>query len=290
MSKLEKINIEGASLILEGGTFRTIHTSGILDAYLQQKIIMPYILGISAGAINAVSYISQQPERTMRVFTNYRNDKRYIGKRNFLKEKSLFGLDFSYNVIPNELDLFDWERFYSYEGIVKFGVTNAYTGQVEYMDALEMDKQFTMLRATCAIPVMFPEIKMNEIPYYDGGLSEPVPIHQAIRDGYDKHVIVLTRPQGYRKKMDSQTKWVMKLLSKKYPKLVEAMELRTQHYNESMELCEQLEREGKAFIYRPENALQSFEKDVAQLKRNYQMGYDLAMDRHEDLMTFLNKK
>lgn len=287
---MEKINIEGASLILEGGTFRTIHTSGILDAYLHQKIIMPYILGISAGAINAVSYISQQPERTMRVFTNYRNDKRYIGKRNFLKEKSLFGLDFSYNVIPNELDLFDWERFYSYEGIVKFGVTNAYTGQVEYMNALEMDKQFTMLRATCAIPVMFPEIKMNDIPYYDGGLSEPVPIHQAIRDGYDKHVIVLTRPKGYRKKIDSQTKWVMKLLSKKYPKLVEVMELRAKHYNDSMELCEQLENDGKALIYRPANELQSFEKDVTQLKRNYQMGYDLAIQRHDELISFLNNR
>lgn len=284
------MNLEGISLILEGGTFRTIYTSGILDYYLDENIMMPYILGISAGAINAASYISKQRERTYRLFTEYRHDKRYIGKRNFLKERSLFGLDFAYNVLPNELDLFDWDTYFDYKGTIKFGVTNAYTGEVEYMNALEMDRECTIMRATCAIPVMFPEIKINDIPYYDGGLSEPVPIKQAIKDRFDKHIIVLTRPKGYRKTMDSKTKFVMNLLKKKYPKLVEVMKLRVDHYNESMELCEELERQGKAFIYRPSTALGSFEKDVEQLKSNYQMGYDLAVSRHEELMQFIKNK
>lgn len=284
---MEKMNLEGISLILEGGTFRTIHTSGILDHYLDEDIMMPYILGISAGAVNAASYISKQRERTLRIFTDYRHDKRYMGKRNFLKEKSFFGLDFTYNVIPNELDLFDWETYYNYEGTIKFGVTNAYTGEVEYMNALDMDKECTIMRATCAIPVMFPEVKINGIPYYDGGLSEPVPIKQALEDNFDKHIIVLTRPKGYRKTMDSKSKFVMNLLKKKYPKLVEAMKLRVDHYNESMELCEELERQGKAFIYRPNDALSSFEKDVEQLKRNYQMGYELAVTRHDEFKEFI---
>lgn len=284
---MENINVEGVSLILEGGTFRTIYTGGILDHFLDGDIMLPYILGISAGAINAASYVSKQKERTLRVFANYRHDKRYIGFRNFMKEKSLFGLDFAYNVLPNELDLFDWDTFYKHDGVIKFGVTNAYTGQVEYMNALEMDKHCTMLRATCAIPVVFPEIKMNDIPYYDGGLSEPVPIQQAMKDGFDKHIIILTRPKGYRKVMDRKTKWVMKSLKKKYPKLVEAMELRVDHYNEAMELCERLEAEGKALIYRPNYALSSFEKNVDQLRANYKMGYDLAGQRKTELYEFL---
>lgn len=287
---MEKNAAGNTSLILEGGTFRTIYTSGILDHYLDNNIMMPYIIGISAGAVNAASYISQQRERTYRLFTEYRHDKRYIGKRNFLKERSLFGLNFAYNILPNELDVFDWETYFNYDGVVKFGVTNAYTGEVEYMNALEMDRECTILRATCAIPVMFPEIKINDIPYYDGGLSEPVPIKQAIKDNFEKHIIVLTRPKGYRKTMDSKSKLVMKLLKKKYPKLVEAMELRAAHYNESMELCEELERQGKALIYRPLEALGSFEKDVEQLKRNYHMGYDLAVERHEEMMRFINAK
>lgn len=284
---MENINVEGVSLILEGGTFRTIYTGGILDHFLDEDIMLPYILGISAGAINAASYVSKQKERTLRVFANYRHDKRYIGFRNFVKEKSLFGLDFAYNILPNELELFDWDTFYQHEGVIKFGVTNAYTGQVEYMNALEMDKHCTMLRATCAIPVVFPEIKMNDIPYYDGGLSEPVPIQQAMKDGFDKHIIILTRPKGYRKVMDRKTKWVMKILRKKYPKLVDAMVLRADHYNEAMELCERLEAEGKALIYRPNYALSSFEKNVDQLRANYKMGYNLAGQRKTELYEFL---
>ena len=284
---MENINVEGVSLILEGGTFRTIYTGGILDHFLDEDIMLPYILGISAGAINAASYVSKQKERTLRVFANYRHDKRYIGFRNFVKEKSLFGLDFAYNILPNELELFDWDTFYQHEGVIKFGVTNAYTGQVEYMNALEMDKHCTMLRATCAIPVVFPEIKMNDIPYYDGGLSEPVPIQQAMKDGFDKHIIILTRPKGYRKVMDRKMKWVMKSLRKKYPKLVDAMVLRADHYNEAMELCERLEAEGEALIYRPNYALASFEKNVDQLRANYKMGYDLAGQRKTELYEFL---
>ncbi|PWI26504.1 patatin family protein [Kurthia sibirica] len=275
------------SLIMEGGTFRALFSAGVLDAFIDEKIKMPYVLGISAGAITAVSYISGQKERTLRVFANYRNDKRYLGMRNFIKEKSIFGLDFAYNIVPNELDLFDWETYYNYDGILKFGVTNAQTGEVEYMNGFDMDKECLMLRATCAIPVLFPEIKINNIPYYDGGLAEPVPVQQAIDEGYEKHVIVLTRPKGYRKTVDRQSRFAMRMMRKKYPKLVAAMEKRAEHYNRSMELVEKLEAEGRAFVYRPDSALKSFEKNEEQMHRNYQMGFKQATARVLALKGFL---
>lgn len=287
---MNEIRPTDVSLLLEGGTFRTIYTGGILDYLIDQNIHIPYILGISAGAINAASYVSKQKERTLRIFTNYRHDKRYMGVRNFFKEKSLFGLDFAYNILPNQLDLFDWDTFYDFNGIVKFGVTNAYTGEVEYMNALEMDRECTMLRATCAIPFIFPEIKINDVPYFDGGLSEPIPIHQAIADGYERHVIILTRPKGYRKTLDRKTKWAMQFLRKKYPKLVDAMEQRVNHYNADLELCEQLEEEGKAFIFRPPYPLNSFEKNISTIKDSYQMGYELAAQRAIALEHFLTQK
>lgn len=282
-----QVNVENTSLILEGGTFRTLFTSGVLDAFLEQDIMMPYVVAISAGAINACSYVSQQKERSLRVLTDYRHDKRYMGWKNFLKEKSLFGLDFAYNVIPNQLDIFDWETYQKYDGTLKFGVTNATTGQVEYMDALEMDRECMMLRATCAIPVLFPEIKLNDTPYYDGGLAEPIPIQHGIEQGFDKHVLVLTRPKGYRKELDRQSRWAMKLLSKRYPNLVKSMEKRADHYNASLEYCEKLEAEGKAFIFRPTTALNSFEKDKIQMRSNYDMGYGQAMQQVDALKQFL---
>ncbi|MGE6516465.1 patatin-like phospholipase family protein [Lysinibacillus sphaericus] len=282
-----QVNVENASLILEGGTFRTLFTSGVLDAFLEHDIMMPYVVAISAGAINACSYVSQQKERSLRVLMDYRHDKRYMGLKNFLKEKSLFGLDFAYNVIPNQLDIFDWATYQQYDGKLLFGVTNATTGQVEYMDAREMDRQCTMLRATCAIPILFPEIKLNDTAYYDGGLAEPIPIQHGIERGFDKHVLVLTRPKGYRKKLDRQSKWAMRLLAKRYPNLVKSMEKRTDHYNASLARCEQLEEEGRAFIFRPTEALNSFEKDTTQMRSNYEMGYEQALQQMAALKQFL---
>lgn len=279
--------MEKTSLILEGGTFRTIYTSGVLDAFLREDIMMPYIIGISAGAINLCSYISKQPERTMRVFTEYRHDKRYIGMRNFLTERSLFGLDFGWNVLPNQLELFDWDTFRSYEGTALAGVTNANTGEVEFMDVQQMDTDSQLLRATCAIPVLFPEIKLNGVPYYDGGLAAPIPVQHAIDRGYDKHVIVLTRPAGYYKAMDRQTKAAMQLLRKKHPKLVDVMLKRVEHYNEAVALCEQLERDGKAFIFRPPYSIEGMEKDVSKMRANYRLGLHEATMRMHDLKEFL---
>ncbi|MGF9977263.1 patatin family protein [Viridibacillus arvi] len=283
-----QVNVKDTSLVLEGGTFRTLFTSGVLDAFLDEEIMMPHVVGISAGAINACSYVSEQKERSLRVLVNYRHDKRYIGIRNFWRERSLFGLDFAYNIIPNELDKFDWDRFQQFEGTVKFGVTNAYTGAIEYMDALDMDKECTLLRATCAIPVLFPEIKINGIPYYDGGLADPIPIQHLVDEGFGKHVLVLTRPKGYRKVIDRQSKLVMKLLRKRYPNLVKSMEQRVEHYNASLDYCERLENEGRAFIFRPDAPLNSFEKDLTQMRANYDMGYKKAAKQMDELKAFLN--
>ena len=276
-----------SSLILEGGTFRTVFSAGVLDSFLDHELMMPYIIGISAGAINAASYVSQQKERTLRVIVDYRHDKRYMGYGNFLKEKSLFGLNFAYDEIPNKLDLFDWETFQNYDGTVLFGITNALTGEVEYMNALEMDRRCMMLRASCAIPILFPEIVINDLPYFDGGLSEPIPIQKAMFDGFNKHVIVLTQPKGYRKKVDKKSKWMMKLLKKRYPKLVDVMEKHADKYNETVAFLEQLEEQGKAFIFRPDHALNSFEKDTTVMHQTYQLGYKQATDRMDELKAFL---
>lgn len=277
-----------SSLILEGGTFRTVYTAGILDYFLEQQLHIPYVIGISAGAIAACSYVSKQKERTFRVIANFRHDKRYIGVQNFFtKDRSYFGLDFSYNILPNVIDRFDWQTFQQHDGDVLFGVTNAYTGEIEYMDGKGMDTTCQLLRATCAIPLLFPEIKLNGIPYYDGGLSESIPVCKAMEDGYDKHIIILTQPKGYEKTLDRKGKWTVKLFEYKYPKLAAQMKQRAARYNETLRQIDELERSGKAFVFRPTYAVNSFEKDRFQLKRNYDMGYALAKQRFDELQHFL---
>lgn len=191
------INVKDVSLVLEGGTFRTVFTMGILDAFLDEGIMMPHISGVSAGITYAGSYISQQKGRNIQILKKYRHDKRYMGVRNFLTDRSIFGLKFAYDTLVNELEPMDWEIFRAYKGTMAVGVTNARTGQINYMDGLRMDKSCRMLQATCAIPLLFPAIEMDGQYYYDGGVCDRLQIHKAEADGYRRHIIILTRDKTY---------------------------------------------------------------------------------------------
>lgn len=273
------------SLILEGGTFRPIFTAGILDALLDNNITFPYCIGVSAGISNAFSYFSNQKGRNLEIVQNYRNDKRYLGFRNYLKYKSLFGLDFVFDEIPNKLLPYDMDALRNYDGKVLVGVTNAESGETEYLDGKKLDEKNTMLRATCAIPIVFPAIKINNKYYYDGGICDPIPIRKAIKDGNEKHLIVLTRPESYRKTLSRGSKIASKLIGRKYSNLKNAFLTRHEMYNETVRFCEKLEREGKAIILRPreDQAIDSFEKDVNVLRQAYNNGYNMAIERLDDI-------
>ncbi|WP_232697468.1 patatin-like phospholipase family protein [Brevibacillus daliensis] len=271
------------SLILEGGSLRSIFSAGAMDALLEQDIMFPYCIGVSAGISNGFSYISKQKRRNLEVLEKYRNDKRYLGYRNFLRSRSIFGLDFVFGEIPDKLVPFDHETFTSYKGQLLVGVTNAHTGLPEYMNGMNLDEKWTMLRATCAIPLFFPSIEMNHNMYYDGGLSDPIPIRKAIADGNEKHLIILTQPKGYVKPFSKQNAAVGKLLRHKFPNLEEILLTRHEKYNETVQFCEQLEKEGNAVIIRPNEDLDSFEKDVHKLADTCQQGYDLAMENMEKI-------
>ena len=274
-----------ASLILEGGTFRPIFSAGVMDALLDNDIMFPYCIGVSAGITNGISYLSRQKKRNLQVMESYRNDSRYFGFRNFFKCKSLFGLDFVFDEIPNKLIPFDMETFLKYEGKALVGVTNAITGQTEYLDAKNLDDKCTMLRATCAIPLFFPAIKINNNYYFDGGICDPIPIKKAISDGNDKHLIILTRPKEYVKEFSKKNVFASKVLYKKYPKLKEPLLNRHKLYNETVKYCETLEKEGKAIIIRPtlNQSIDSFEKDITKLKKGYTDGYNTAIEKLDDI-------
>lgn len=271
------------SLILEGGTLRPIFSAGVMDALLDNNITFPYCIGVSAGITNGVSYISKQKGRNLEVVTKYRNDNRYLSYRNFLRCKSIFGLDFVFDEIPNNLIPFDMDTYRKYPGKVLVGVTNAPTGKTEYLNGKDLDDKATMLRATCAIPLLFPVIKINGKEYYDGGLCDPIPIKKAIADGNTKHLIVLTQPKGYKKELSKKNILVAKLLNKKYPNLKTPLLNRHNHYNETVKFCEQLENEGKVLILRPEYNLDSFEKDINKLKSSYDHGYNLAINHLSEI-------
>ena len=190
-------------LVLEGGAFRTIFSCGVCDAFLDAGLPLPdYTVGVSAGIAYGVSYLSRQSRRNLKLLTTYANDKRYMGVGNFLdrRNRSYFGLKFSYETIPNELLPFDYETFAAYPGTAEAVVTNLNTGRAEYLEVPRKDEHFLLLQATCAIPRMFPVIHRDGQPYRDGGCADASPWRHALEAGCDRVVVVLTRERGFVKK------------------------------------------------------------------------------------------
>lgn len=272
-------------LVLEGGTFRPIFSAGVMDAMLEHDILFPYCIGVSAGITNGFSYISKQKGRNLEILRQYRHDRRYIGAGNFLKCRSLFGLQFAFEEIPNRLIPFDWDTFAQYEGTYLVGVTNARTGKTEYLNGKHLDRANTMVKATCAIPLVFPAIPLNGEQYFDGGICDPIPVRKALADGNEKLLIVLTRPVGYEKTLGKSNRTAARVLKRKYPNLVEPLLTRHIKYNETVRFCEDLERQGKAVLLRPayHGIIDSFEKDMDKIEASYRYGYALAQQRMDDI-------
>lgn len=268
-------------VLFEGGTFRAVFSCGVMDSLLDAGVMFPYCIGVSAGSADAASYISKQRRRNMEVLEKYRNDKRYISRRNILKERSVFGIQFVFRDIPNIHVPFDMETFQSYNGRFVIVTTDAETGKVHYFSKEDVDEDFHVFHATCALPAVVPPAQIDGREYFDGGLSNPIPIDKLLRDGNEKALIVLTRPKGYMKACRRSDIIAARMVEKKYPEISRAIVHRYRKYNHSLSLCEKLEQEGRAVIIRPDGPVESFEKDVEVLRRTWQEGYDKARENME---------
>ena len=144
--------VSGISLVLEGGGMRGMFSAGVFEAFMQKELIFPHIVGVSAGACNIVSYMSQQPLRTRRIIQNYVGDKRYCSLSNWLRTRSLFGFDFILKELPQNLLPFDYEAFRKYPGQLYVGTTDVITGKPVWYTQGDMDKDFLPLRASASLP------------------------------------------------------------------------------------------------------------------------------------------
>lgn len=259
-------------LVLEGGGMRCIYTVGILDVLSKNNFLADYLIGVSAGASNGVSYISGQKGRGIRTNVNYINDKRYLSLSNFLKTGSLFGMDFIFRELPAKLDPFDYEAFFKCRCDYRVGVTNAETGEEEYFDknSLRKEEKNTVLIASASMPIASPVVEYKGKKYYDGGTADPIPIKKAFEDGCDKVIVVLTRDRSFRK-TQTRGKIFYKFLLRKYPKMVELLSKRHEIYNETLDFIRKMEKEGKAFVVAPKKPLEieRFERNKENLLKIY---------------------
>lgn len=277
-------------LVLEGGAVRTIYSSGVCDGFLEQNFLADFVVGVSAGIAYGVSYVSRQEGRNLKILERFVRDSRYMGMTNLLKpgNRSYFGLDFAYDEIPNYLVPFDYGAFERYPGRVEAGVTNLLTGKTDYYPMTCEDKRFVLLRATCAMPLLFPIFEINGKPYLDGGVGDGVPFRRALRAGCDKLIIVLTRERSYYRGPERLEKMICRRY-REYPAFCEAIRTRADRYNDDHAEILELERQGKALIFAPKctRGFSRTERDLDKIRALWKEGRDEAVARIGEVRSFI---
>lgn len=277
-----------AGIILEGGGMRGFFTAGVLDCFMDNDIYFRNLYGVSAGACHGCSYATKQRGRAFEINTKYRNDKRYAGLYSLITTGDYFGRDFQLNVIPNQLNLYDYEAFRK-SGINFYAVaTNCETGSPEYLKIEDMENEIDKIWASSTLPLLSRMVEIDGKKYLDGGVTDSIPVNRAIKDGNRKLVIVLTRDIEYRKKKNELLP-IIKIKYGKYPKLVQAIENRHRMYNKTLAYIRKLEADGKIMVIRPDRQVQigRLEKDTAKLTDLYNKGYDAAKEKISVLRAYL---
>ena len=287
------MTIKKATLVLEGGATRGIFTSGALDYLMERDLYFSDVIGVSAGACNAVDYVSRQPGRTRDcMIPTDKEGKYYYGIRDFVKEKSLMNMDLIFDKYPKELLPFDFETYFNSEINCQIVTTNCLTGKAEYMtEDSDNDRLMKLCRASSSMPLLTPIVNIDNVPYLDGGLADSVPIRRAQQMENEKIVVILTKNQGYRKSVLSPTmQRVYKRAYKSYPNLIRTIFRRSFEYNKTMNYLDQLEKRGEIFILRPQvNPVSRLERNKETLHAFYEHGYKYTERKFDDLMEYLEK-
>lgn len=262
-------------LVLEGGGQRGIYTVGVLDCFADHGIAFDYCVGVSAGAANAVSYLSSQRGRNIRINTGYARDRRYLSLSNLIRNKSLFGMDFIFDELPNHLEPFDYDAFFSCPTQMEAGVTNLETAQEEFFDKESMREHYSdVLRASASMPLFSPKVMIGGKAYYDGGTADPIPFQRALDRGCDRLVAVLTRDRDY---VEQPTRgWLIySKVFKAYQPMVHLLDTRHHIYNEERRRLFALEQAGQAIVIAPSRPLEisTFESRKAKLLKTWELGY-----------------
>ncbi|MDM5187204.1 patatin family protein [Bacillus sp. DX4.1] len=281
--------LENTGLVLEGGGMRGVYTAGILEYFMEQDLYFPYIVGVSAGACNAASYLSRQKDRNKTVNIEYITHPRYLSYKNFWKKRQLFDMNFIFHEIPTQHVPFDFDTYFNSTERFLVGTTDCETGQPMYFEKDgTVEEALTLLQASSSLPFIAPIVNFRGKKLLDGGISDPIPVRKAQQDGYEKSVVILTRNHGYSKRK-SKFGWIAAKAYKKYPNLVNTMLARYEIYNETLHYIEKEEAAGNLFVIRPEVLLQvdRMEKDPQKLQGLYEQGYQDAAKQFADLQAFL---
>ena len=265
------------ALVLEGGGMRGVFTSGVLDAFMKHNLTFPYIVAVSAGACNGMSYVSHQPRRARISNIDYLARYKYIGLRHLVTQGCIFDRELLYDKFPNQYLPFDFDTFFSSPMTFEMVTTNCLTGQPMYLsERHDRQRALDIVRASSSLPYVSKIVDVDGIPMLDGGIVDSIPLQHAIDMGHPTNVLVLTRNRGYRN--TGKDMKIPRFIYRKYPRLRVALSRRLAAYNAQLEYVERMKDEGHVICIRPERPMEvdRIEKDIAKLERLYEEGFTLG--------------
>ena len=268
-------------LVLEGGGMRSVFTSGVLDAFMKYKLYFHYIVAVSAGACNGLSYASRQPRRARISNIDMLAKYDYIGLRHLVTQGCIFDPDLLYHRFPYELIPFDYEEYFrncKNGDIFEMVVTNCQTGFAEYLSESLGDthRLNALARASSSLPYVSKIVEVDGKELLDGGIVDSIPILRSIETGHETNVVISTRNKGWRD--TGRDLKQPKFIYRNYPRLRVALSRRIEAYNRQLDLVDELEEQGKILVIRPEEPIVvgRMEKDVDKLEHLYEEGFRLG--------------
>ena len=263
-----------------GGGLRGSFGAGVLDYCMEQGIRFDFGIGVSAGAANISSYMANQKGRNFVFYTEYFQREQYMGVKNLMHTGSYIGLDYIYSSLSDHEGDYplDWKTIRNDPRDMTIVATDANTGLPHYFHKYDMRQDsYDPIKASCCVPVINRPYKVDGIPYFDGGLSDPVPYEKAFEAGCDKVVVILTRPEDYRR-IPKNDKIIADLLHPHYPNASQAMRNRSVVYNQQVDACEYLQVQGKVCIVAPDSIgkMKTLTKDKDSIEALYYKGYEEA--------------
>lgn len=270
---------------------RGLWTAGILDVLMEAGIWPDGLIGVSAGAAFGCNYKSRQAGRAIRYNTRYARDKRYSGWQSLLKTGDYFNAEFGYHIVPKQFDVFDDDAFDRNPMDFIAVCTDVLTGQPVYQRLMHVDHDtYDWIRASASMPLASKVVRVGGRLLLDGGVSDSIPLRYYESIGYDRNVVILTQPQGYRKE-HNRLMPLMRIALRKYPQMIAAMDRRHIMYNEQLAFVSQAEREGRCLVIRPDAPIPigHVSHDATQMRRVYDLGRQKGEQQLEKIKTFWSK-
>ena len=274
------------ALILEGGAMRGLYSAGVLDVVMENNINIDVIYGVSAGALFGLNYKSRQIGRALRYNLKYANEKNYMGLYSLITTGNIMNKDFCFRKLVYEFDKLDFETYKNNPVEFYAVVTNLQTGKPEYIKIDDAEKDMEYFRASGSMPFISKPVEIKGNLYLDGAISDAVPFKKVLETNYEKIIVILTRPSGYRQK---KTHLPYKLFYRKFPNFVETAKKYYQEYNETMDLIDKYETEDKIIVLRPTKLVKvkRIEKDKNKLQKIYDLGVSDCIRKLDKIKNYI---